>query len=156
WARSSPSTWRMSVVLPAPLAPTRPKTAPHGTSRLTRSRATLAPKRRVSSRTSTTASLASRSRATMESFLLRGRLHERVALANQVHDHVGGDVHLPGFGEEGVDPLGEDPEALTPGQRRTGGGDEGAGRPPRHHHAVALQLPVRLGHRVGVDNQLLR
>ena len=27
----SPSRWRMSVVLPAPLAPTMPKTAPRGT-----------------------------------------------------------------------------------------------------------------------------
>src|SRR5262249_33281397 len=111
WARSSPSTWRMSVVLPAPLAPTRPKTAPHGTTRLTRSRATLAAKRRVTSRISTTA-WASNPRAIMGSFLLRGRLHDVGALANQVHDRVGVDVQLPGFRQEGVDPLREDLQAL--------------------------------------------
>jgi hypothetical protein len=37
----------MSVVLPAPLAPTRPNTEPRGTVRLTSSRAVLEPNRRV-------------------------------------------------------------------------------------------------------------
>ena len=41
----------MSVVLPAPLAPTRPWTAPRVTDKLTEARAVLAPKRRVSSDT---------------------------------------------------------------------------------------------------------
>ena len=41
----------MSVVLPAPLAPTRPYTAPGGIDRLTESRAVVAPNRRVSSDT---------------------------------------------------------------------------------------------------------
>src|SRR5688500_17084306 len=37
----------MNVVLPAPLTPTSPKTAPRGTLRRTPSRATFAPNRRV-------------------------------------------------------------------------------------------------------------
>src|SRR5712692_9178308 len=46
-ALSKPRTCLISVVLPAPLAPTSPKTVPRGTVRLTLSSATLGPKRRV-------------------------------------------------------------------------------------------------------------
>src|SRR6185295_1754775 len=53
-ARSRPRICLMSVVLPAPLAPTRPWTAPRDMDRLTEARAVLAPKRRVSSDTLTT------------------------------------------------------------------------------------------------------
>src|SRR5207302_494864 len=48
-ALSKPRTCLISVVLPAPLAPTRPKTVPRGTVRLTWSSARLGPKRRVTS-----------------------------------------------------------------------------------------------------------
>ena len=41
----------MSVVLPAPLAPTRPWTTPRVTDKLTEASAAVAPKRRVSSDT---------------------------------------------------------------------------------------------------------
>ena len=54
--RSRPRTCLMSVVLPAPLTPTRPKTLPRGTVRRTLSRAVLAPKRRVRPAVSMTAS----------------------------------------------------------------------------------------------------
>src|SRR5689334_3494021 len=47
-ARKSPRMCLMSVVLPAPFAPTRPYTAPRGIDRLTEDRAVRAPKRRVS------------------------------------------------------------------------------------------------------------
>ena len=56
-ARSSPKTCLMSVVLPAPLAPTRPWTLPRVTDKLTDASAVLAPKRRVNSDTRTTGSL---------------------------------------------------------------------------------------------------
>src|SRR6266567_7689315 len=50
-ALSSPRMWRMSVVLPAPLTPTRPYTAPRGSDSLTESSAVRVPKRRVRSKT---------------------------------------------------------------------------------------------------------
>src|SRR6185503_18076737 len=50
-ARSRPRRCLMSVVLPAPFAPTRPYTAPRGRDRLTERSAVLSPKRRVSSET---------------------------------------------------------------------------------------------------------
>src|ERR1051326_5907058 len=56
-ARSRPRMCLMSVVLPAPLAPTRPKTCPGGRDTLTESRAVVVPKRRVSLDTLMTDSL---------------------------------------------------------------------------------------------------
>src|SRR5438552_6702021 len=55
-ARSRPRTCLMSVVFPAPLAPTRPYTAPRGIDKLTESSAVFESKRRVSSVTSMTGS----------------------------------------------------------------------------------------------------
>src|SRR5580704_17197335 len=127
WALSRPSTWRISVVFPAPLAPTRPKTLPRGTIILTRFSAALAPKRRVTSRISMTTSLVSSPCATMVSLLLMLCLHDLIALANQLDDGVGVDVHLPGLGQEGVDPLRQDANALAAGQGRAKVGDVGAG-----------------------------
>src|SRR5262249_54674172 len=122
-ARSRPRTCLMRVVLPAPLAPTRPRTAPRGTARLTRSRATLAPKRRVRLRTAMTG----RSGPGMGSGLLGAGGQGQVALAEQLDDLVGVDVQLPGLGQQGVDALADDLQALTPGQRRAGVGHVGAG-----------------------------
>src|SRR5262245_41827693 len=53
---SRPQSMRMVVDFPAPLLPRNPKTSPRATSKLTRSTATNAPKRRVRSRTSIAAS----------------------------------------------------------------------------------------------------
>src|SRR5262245_17393858 len=52
---SRPHRARMSVVLPEPLGPSRPKTSPGATDRLTRSTAGNLPKRTVATRTSRTA-----------------------------------------------------------------------------------------------------
>src|SRR5262249_48839613 len=56
-ARSRPRRWRIRVVFPAPLAPTRPYTAPRDSSRLTPSSAILLPKRRLSPETEMTNAL---------------------------------------------------------------------------------------------------
>src|SRR5437588_5599646 len=120
--RSRPSRWRISVVLPAPLAPTRPKTQPRGTVRLTPSSARLGPKRRVKPRSSTTGSwatpFATPLLATIGSFLLGVGVHRPVALAEQLDHFVGAEIHLAGLAEQGVHALGEDAQALAAGQRR--------------------------------------
>src|SRR5262245_5730029 len=119
-ACNRPSTCLISVVLPAPLAPTRPNTAPRGTARLTRSSATLAPKRRVTPRMSMTGSGCRGSLAGMESLLCGLGLHGRVALAQYFDDLFGADVHLARFGQEGVDTFGQDLQALAPGEGGSG------------------------------------
>src|SRR5262245_43800275 len=83
-ALNTPRQWLMSVVLPAPLAPTRPKTMPRGNVRLTSASAVVAPKRRLSDFTSTTGAEVVDWLAIMALFLLgaRGWLHGLVALAN--------------------------------------------------------------------------
>ena len=92
-ALSKPSTCLMSVVLPAPLAPTSPNTMPRGNVRLTLSSAALAPKRRVRPLISTTGSRG----AIMESLLLGSRLHGLVALAHELNQFIRIDVHLASF-----------------------------------------------------------
>src|SRR5436305_2893977 len=92
WALSRPSRCLISVVLPAPLAPTRPKTVPRGRLRLTPSRASFAPNRRVRPRTSTTGSARGKPLAIMALFLLGARLHDGGALAQHLKDLFDADV----------------------------------------------------------------
>ena len=46
----------------------------------------------------------------------RGTLHGGVALLEKFDDVFERDIHLPGLGEEGVDPLGEDLDPFAAGQ----------------------------------------
>src|SRR5690242_398860 len=115
WALSKPSTWRISVVFPAPLAPTRPKTTPRGTVRLTLSSARLVPNLRVTLWISITLSGECEPLANMASFFLvtrhcrrDGWLHLFVPFLNELDERFGVDVHLPGFCQQGVDPFGDD------------------------------------------------
>src|SRR5688572_9901842 len=142
----------MSVVLPAPLAPTRPNTAPRGTRRVTPSRAVLGPNRRVSRSTATTSSKAS---GVMASRLLGDRFQNLVAAADQVEQFVGAEAELTGLGEQGVDALGQDAQPLPPGERGPGVGDVRPGGALLHDDAGDLQLPVGAGDRVRVDDQPL-
>ena len=107
----------MSVVLPAPLAPTRPKTAPRGTVRLTSSSATV---RAEAARQPLDADDRVGSAGAGRSwFISPWRVAAGlVAPAEQIEQFVQADVHLPGLGEQGVDALGEDSQALLAGQRR--------------------------------------
>src|SRR6185369_8322686 len=113
---SKPRMCLMSVVLPAPLAPTRPKTTPRGKSTLTSSSATTAPKRRVSARTSTTGPAAWEALSIMASLLLgaRGRRHGLVALAYELEDFLHADVELARLGEQSVDALSQDLQPFAP------------------------------------------
>src|ERR1700730_17771330 len=99
-ALSKPRTCLISVVLPAPLAPTRPKTMPRGMVMLTSSSAAFTPKRRVSALTSTTGSATAETPAIMASFLLsvRGGLHGFVAPAHELDGFVDAHIHLAGLG----------------------------------------------------------
>src|SRR6188472_1733502 len=115
WALSKPSTCRMSVVFPAPLAPTRPKTTPRGTARLTLSSARFAPNLRVTLWISITLSGECEPLANMASFLLATRhcrrdgwLHLFVPFVNELDERFGVDVHLPGFRKQRVHSLGDD------------------------------------------------
>ena len=65
------------------------------------------------------------------------------------------DVHLPGLGEQGVDPLGENLHPLAAGQRRALVGDVRAGRAALLDDAGRLQLAIGAGDRVRIDEQLL-
>ena len=110
----------MSVVLPDPLGPTRPKTLPRGTAKFTRSSARLAPKRRVSPTISITFS----TEPVLTFSLLCGvGTHCAIPLPDQVQDFLDADVHLPGLGQQGVDPPGQNVEAFAPGQRGSGVGN---------------------------------
>src|SRR5260370_40249970 len=115
-ARSKPRTCLMSVVLPAPLTPTRPKTMPRGSVRLTPTSAVVAPKRRVSALTSTTGSRSGDRLAIMGSFLLGLSLHGLVTLADEANEFVQVDAQLAGLGQQGVGTFGQDAQALAPGQ----------------------------------------
>ena len=68
--------------------------------------------------------------------------HRGVPPTDQVQDFLGVDIHLSGFGQQGVDPLRQDVEALTSGQRRTAVGDVGARAAARDDDAGRLQLAV--------------
>src|SRR5581483_2696939 len=114
-ARSRPRMCLMSVVLPAPLTPTSPKTTPRGMASRTLSSATFGPNRRVSPAISITFAPNSEYAATIGSRLLG--LQDFVTLPQQFDHVVGADAQLPGLGQEGVDPLGEDLQPLPPGQR---------------------------------------
>src|SRR5688572_32115643 len=114
----------MRVVLPAPLAPTRPNTDPRGTSRLTPSRASLGPNRRLRRFTVITDS-------NMGSGLLGQGL---VAAADEVDQLVGLEAELAGLGQQGVDAVGQNADPLLAGERGAGGGDEGPRRPALDDH----------------------
>src|SRR5262249_26482942 len=127
-ARNRPRTCLMSVVLPAPLTPTSPKTTPRGMVSRTLSSATFGPNRRVSPATPSPLGPNSEYAATIGSRLLG--LQEFVALPHEF-DHVfGSDAQLPGLGEQGVDAFGENLQPLPAGQRRAGGRHVGSRGPP--------------------------
>src|SRR5438094_4586712 len=115
----------MRVVLPEPLAPTTPKTAPRGTLRLSWSRARFARKRRDSRSTRTTASAPSGGVSVMVLFLL-ALARDFVALPDQVEKVFDANVQEPDLGEQGVDALGQGVEALLAGHARGAGRDVGA------------------------------
>src|SRR5581483_10645369 len=154
-AFSKPRTWRISVVLPAPLTPTRPKTTPRGTVRLTSSRATLAPKRRVNPRISITLSARLEPLAYMDSFLLGMGMQALVALTKERDDLFDVDVHLVRLGQQGIDALGQDLQPFTPGQRRARVGDIRPRGPTFDDNAFLFQLAISPGNGVGIDRQLL-
>src|SRR5688572_24638593 len=103
-ARSSPSRCLRSVVLPAPLAPTRPWTWPAVAWKDTPSRAVLLPNDRERLMTSTTA-------CSMPLCLHFRRLgvgpgiHGRLPFPDHAKDVVRGEVQLVRFGQQGVDAL---------------------------------------------------
>src|SRR6266851_164739 len=153
-ARSKPRMCLMSVVLPAPLAPTSPKTVPRGTVRLTLSSATLGPKRRVISLIWITASIEREGFSIMECPFTWTRLHGLVALAKETDDLFGADVHLASLGQQGVGALGENLQALAPRQRGPAVGHVSARRAAFGDDTGNLQLAVSAGDRVGIHEQL--
>ncbi len=154
-AFSKPSTCLMSVVLPAPLAPTRPSTMPRGSVKLTLSSAVMAPKRRVKALTSTTGSANAGLLAIMGFTAPRGR--GAVAwphrAAHECDDLVQADVQLARFGKQRVDAFRHDPHAFTPCERRAIVRHERARRPAFDDNARRLQLAIRARDRVRVDEQ---
>src|ERR1043165_3634775 len=141
----------ISVVLPAPLAPTRPKTMPRGNVRLTLSRAVVEPNWRDSDRISTISVLT-------DSPLLGARksLHGLVALAHELDNLAHADAELAGFSQQRVDALVEDFDALAPRQRRAGIRHERAGGPPLDDDAGRLQFTVGASDGVWIDQQSFR
>src|SRR6185437_2750539 len=146
-ALSSPMTWRMSVVLPAPFSPTNPKTVPVGSVRLTSSSAIFWPNRRVTLRIST-AECATSARgggeacgwiigwsADIRSLLVRLRTHGAVMLPKQFDQFVDGNIHLSGLGKERIDPFAQHAQFFFSGQRGLHCGHKGARRPAHLDHA---------------------
>src|SRR5215471_14217328 len=110
-AASRPRMCLISVVLPAPLAPTRPYTTPRGTVSVTSFKAILAPNRRVTPVTAITVSF-------MGESLLRIGLQSRVALTQQVYDLVAVESKLASFSNQRVDAFRHYAQSFPPGQGR--------------------------------------
>src|SRR5829696_1445498 len=112
----------MRVVLPAPLPPMRPKTPPRWMVSETSSRAVLSPKRRVTRWSSMTGGEAENgvdeSGACIGLGLRGGGLHGGVTPLDKFENVFKGDVHLAGFGQERVDALVQDFDALAARERR--------------------------------------
>src|SRR5262245_17898268 len=148
WARSIPRRCLMRVVLPAPLPPISPKTPPRGTVSETSARAVLVSNWRVSRCTSTTGGAAEGKGSDMDWFLVSssfrgvGTWQSGVALLEEFNDVVEGDIHLPGFGQERVDALGEDLDALATGQGGALVGHIGAGRAALLDNPRGFQLAI--------------
>ena len=81
--------------------------------------------------------------------------HGRVAPLGEFDDVFERDVHLAGFGQQGVDAFGEDLQPLAAGQRRALVGDVRAGGAAFFDDAGRFQLAVGAGDGVRVDEQLL-
>src|SRR5262249_12349001 len=98
----------MSVVLPAPLPPIRPKTTPWGTISERSASAVLRSKVRVTLCNSMMELL-----ATMVSYLVSSRVQGGMTLLNDLDEVVDRNVHLTGFGEQGIDAFVENHEAFA-------------------------------------------
>src|SRR5215471_3388380 len=109
-AASRPRMCLISVVLPAPLAPTRPYTTPRGTVSVTSFKAILAPNRRVTPVTAMTVSF-------MCTSLLCVGPEGSVALTQEVHDLVAVESKLAGFGNQGVNAFRHDAQPFPARQR---------------------------------------
>src|SRR5688572_7949033 len=122
-ARSSPSRCLRSVVLPAPLAPTRPWTWPAVARKDTPSSAVFVPKDRERSLTSTICPMLS---LHVRRFGGGPVVHGRFAFADHPEDVVGGEVQLVRLGQQGVNALLDDALPLPVRQARTLFGNVGA------------------------------
>ena len=142
----------MSVVLPAPLAPTSPKTIPRGSCDAHVIQRILSPNRRDSDLTSTTASGTWTWRSWFH-FSSGRRLHVLVALTDELHNFINADIQLACFREQSVDAFRQDPYSFAAGQRRAGVRNVSARRPAFGDHSRLFQFPISAGNRIGIDEQ---
>src|SRR5580765_454941 len=152
-ARNSPSRCLRSVVLPAPLAPTRPYTRPAAAWNDTPSRAVLPTNDRERSLTSTICPMLF---LHVRRFGGGSEIHGRFAFADHPEDVVGSEVQLVRLGQQGIDALLDDAAPFPERQLLAPFRDERSGAAAHVNDSRALQFLVRLHDRVRRHLQLQR
>ena len=141
----------MSVVLPAPLAPTNPNTTPRGTVRETLSRASLAPKRRFDP----VIWMPVLARLRMEDSWFGFVIDGLITLAQQFDDLVQLDPQVPRLDQQRVHAFGQELDFFTAGKRRGTFRDIGARTVALGDNPGPFQFQIGARHRLGIDDQLL-
>jgi hypothetical protein len=88
-------------------------------------------------------------------FLPAGWLHGPVSFAEEFNEFVERDVHLLGLGQEGIAPLGENPQAFAACERGSDVlRDKRAGGAPLGDKAGDFEFPISAGDGVRIDKEL--